>query len=146
LGVFADVPLIVDTSALTRWRQASEQAKENLRLALEREELWTTTVVRLEFLHDAFDRAVFKQRERMFAVYPRDVTLDAADGRVALQAIHDLAVMAPEHSPYRKVKAGDALVAAAAVREGAGVLHFDHDYERLGLVLPTLVQVPVEPF
>lgn len=146
MGVFANVPLIVDTSALTRWRQASEPAKKNLRVALERKELWTTTVVRLEFLHDAFDRAVFEQRTRMFAIYPRDVALHTADGPVAIQAICDLATMTPAQSPYRKVKAGDALVAAAAVREGAGVLHYDHDYERLGLVLPTLVQVPVEPF
>ena len=146
MGVFAKVPLIVDTSALTRWRQASDQTRGKLRLALERQELCTTTVVRLEFLHDAFDRSVFDVRERMFGVYRRDIALDTADGAVALQAMRDLAAYEPPQSPYRKVKAGDALIAAAAVREGVGVLHYDHDYERLGLVFPALVQVAVEPF
>lgn len=145
MGVFANVPLIVDTSALTRWRQASAQTHKRFREALEAGELVTSPVVRLEFLHDAFDRAVFNQRMRLFAVYPREIDLDASDGSKAVQAMYDLAHLEPEKTGYHKVKLADALIAASAVREGVGVLHFDKHFRRLAEVMPNLLQIPIEP-
>ena len=98
----------------------------------------------LEFLHDAYSRAEFDARLQRFSAF-QQVALNSVDGPAAIQAMHDLAHLEPEKTGYHKVKAGDALIAASAVREGCGVLHYDHDYERLAGVMP-LVQVAFVPF
>ena len=140
MGVFADVLLMADTSAICAYRNASVADRAQFGQALKAGELMTHPVVRLEFLHDAFDREVFGVRERMFGVY-EEVPMDAADGPAAVQALHDLAYKEPKMTGYHKVMAGDALIAAAAVRAGVGVLHHDHHFERLAEVMPELVQV-----
>jgi predicted nucleic acid-binding protein len=144
LAVFAEVPLIVDTSALTIWKNTPQLARDRFREAATARELRTSPIVLLEFLHDAFGRAEFDARHQRFSVFPQ-VVLNAADGRTAVQAMYDLAHAEPEKTGYHKVKAPDALIAASAVREGCGVLHYDHDYERLAEVLP-LIQVPFVAF
>jgi predicted nucleic acid-binding protein len=144
VGAFASVPLIVDTSALVRWRQVPDPVRNRFREALQAGELRTHPIVRLEFLHDAYDRRVFEQRLRMFSIY-KEVSLDASDSAAAIKALDDLSHLEPEKTGYHKVKTGDVLMAASAIREGVGVLHFDHDFERLAEVMP-LVEVAIEPF
>jgi predicted nucleic acid-binding protein len=145
LGVFAQVPLIVDTSALTIWRRVPTAVRESFAQAAQAHELRTHPVVLLEFLHDAFDRASFDVRDQRFSALDQ-VTLTEADGATALQAMRDLAHREPIMQGYHKVKAGDALIAASAVRLGMGVLHYDHDFERLAEVMPTLVEIAFAPF
>jgi predicted nucleic acid-binding protein len=144
VGVFANVPLIVDTSALANWKRVPQHVRDDFRRASEAGELRMHPVVRLEFLHDAYRRAEFDVRLKMFRTY-QDVSLAASDGMVATQALYDLAHIEPEKTGYHKVKTGDALIAASAVREGCGVLHYDHDFERLAEVM-TLVEVAFVPF
>jgi predicted nucleic acid-binding protein len=144
LAVFSEVPLIVDTSALAIWKNTPQPARDRFREAAQARELLTSPVVLLEFLHDAFSRTEFVSRLQRFSAF-QPVALNAVDGPAAVQAMHDLAHLEPEKTGYHKVKAGDALIAASAVREGCGVLHYDHDYERLAEVMP-LVQVPFVPF
>ena len=52
-------------------------------------ELRTHPIVRMEFLHDAYRRAEFNVRLRMFRAY-QEVPLAESDGRVAIQALYDL--------------------------------------------------------
>jgi predicted nucleic acid-binding protein len=52
--------------------------------------------------------------------------------RAAIGALRALAEIAPRH---HRVALADALVAAAAQEAGLGVLHYDHDYDRLAEVL-----------
>jgi len=145
VGIFANVPLIVDTSALSIWKRVPQQARDDFRQAFEAGELRTHPIVRLEFLHDAYRRAEFDVRLRMFRAY-EDVPFGEADGDIATQALQDLAHLEPEKTGYHKVKTGDALIVASAVREGCGVLHYDHDFERLAEVMPALVEVAFVPF
>ncbi len=144
VGVFAEVPLIVDTSALGIWKNTPQAVRDQFRDAAQARELLTSPVVLLEFLHDAYGRAEFDVRRQRFAAF-REVPLESADGPVAVQAMDDLAHVEPEKTGWHKVKAGDALIAASAVRDGCGVLHYDRDFEKLAEVLP-LVQVPFVPF
>jgi predicted nucleic acid-binding protein len=144
LGVFAAVPLIVDTSALAIWKNAPQPARDRFRDAAVARELRISPVVLLEFLHDAYNRTEFDVRRHRFAAF-EEVPLDRADGSTAVQALQDLAHIEPEKTGYHKVASPDALIAASAIREGCGVLHYDHDYERLAEVMP-LVQVPFVPF
>jgi predicted nucleic acid-binding protein len=144
VGVFAQVPLIVDTSALGIWKNTPQAARDRFRDAAHASELLTSPVVLLEFLHDALTRVEFDARRARFAAF-REVPLDSVDGPVAVQAMDDLAHIEPEKTGWHKVKAGDALIAASAVRAGCGILHYDHDFEKLAEVMP-LVQVPFVPF
>jgi hypothetical protein len=70
VGVFADVPLIVDTSALAIWRRAPESARQRFAEAARANELRMHPVVRLEFLHDAWDVAAFDTRDARFGALP----------------------------------------------------------------------------
>jgi predicted nucleic acid-binding protein len=144
LGVFAEVPLIVDTSALAIWKNTPQPARDRFRNAALARELRISPVVLLEFLHDAYGRAEFDARHQRFAAFEQ-VPLDHADGSAAIRALYDLAHIEPEKTGYHKVATPDALIAASAVREGCGVLHYDHDYERLAEVMP-LIEVSFVPF
>ncbi len=144
MAVFAELPLIVDTSALGIWKNTPQTARDQFRAAADALELRISPIVILEFLHDAFNRPEFDVRRQRFSAF-QQVALDSTDGPAAIQAMYDLAHLEPEKTGYHKVKAPDALIAASAVRAGCGVLHYDHDYERLAEVMP-LVQVPFVPF
>jgi predicted nucleic acid-binding protein len=145
VGVFANVPLVVDTSALGIWKRVPQQARDQFRAAAEADELLTSPVVRLEFLHDAYNRAEFDARLQRFSAFD-EVLLGDRDGAAAIQALADLSRIEPEKTGYHKVKTGDVLIAVSALRRGAGVLHYDHDFERLAEVLPGFVEVAFVPF
>jgi predicted nucleic acid-binding protein len=143
LGVFANVPLVADTSALTKWHHLPAQVHQRFARAARNGELRISPVVRLEFLHDAFDVNAFDVRDYRLSALS-EIPITPADCAAAIQAMRDLAHRQPIMQGYHKVKAADALIAASASANGCGVLHYDRDFERLAQVLP-LVQVWIAP-
>lgn len=103
-----------------------------------------SSVVKLEFLHDAYDLAAFRVRDHIFSALD-EVPITPADCAAAIQAMRELAHRQPVRQGWHKVKAADALIAASAAANGCGVLHRDHHYERLADVIPGLVQMWIGP-
>ena len=144
MGVFADVPLSVDTSTLCWWKFLPPEVRRKFAQAANAGELRISPVVKLEFLHDAFDVKAFDLRDQRLSALD-EIPVSEDDCRLAVQAMRDLAHRRPLMQGYHKVKAPDAIIAASALANGWGVLHYDKDYERLAEVLPDLVQVRIAP-
>jgi predicted nucleic acid-binding protein len=91
--------------------------------------------VKLEMLHNARNPAEFRQIEDMMdRMLTLRITTTASLAAVA--ALRKLVDMATPGDPWpHRVKAGDALVAAIAAEHGFGVLHYDHDFDRLARAL-----------
>lgn len=121
--------LVVDTSA---WSRAYHPVvREPWRRALLSDRLRLSPVVRLEILLSARDGDSFDAlAERLSAL--RTAPLTSAVIRTAEDSMRTLA---HRSAGAQRVPIVDYLVAAAAQEMGAGVLHYDHDYDRLAEVL-----------
>lgn len=95
-------------------------------------ELVVCPVVTLELLHDARDG---EDVERVAAALTglRQAPLTRSVTDAAISAVRELAGAGAAGS--HRVPVADALIAAAAAERGFGVLHYDHDFDRLAEVL-----------
>jgi predicted nucleic acid-binding protein len=128
-GPWTGLPLLIDKSA---WeRQEHPAVAVPWRAALEADALLSCAVTDYELLFSARDAESFDAIEARLAGFRH---LQMTDGvhRAALRALRDLAHTGPLH---HRVKLPDVLIAACAQEAGAGVIHYDHDFDRLAEVL-----------
>lgn len=119
------VPLVVDTSAWVRQRDAG--VVERWKATLEAGLVAVCPVAALEILASARDEEGFDMLDRALAALPQapvTTTVCAA----ALAAAREL-------RGSRRLPAADYLIAAAAAERGFGVLHLDAHYDTLASVL-----------
>jgi predicted nucleic acid-binding protein len=122
---FATVPLVVDTSAWVRQRNAAVRPRweATLRAGL----IASCPVVALELLAAARHEDEYTALAQAFDALPQaPVTTSVC--RAALGASRDL------HGS-RGLPAADYLIAAAAAERGFGVLHHDRHFDTLATVL-----------
>jgi predicted nucleic acid-binding protein len=122
---FATVPLVVDTSAWVRQRDAAVRPRweATLRAGL----LASCPVVALELLAAARDEHEFSALATALDGLPQaPVTTSAC--RAALTASREL-------RGSRRLPAADYLIAASAAERGFGVLHQDRHFDTLATVL-----------
>lgn len=124
-GVF-----IADKSAWMRARHPSIQAEWNQ--ALENDQIATCAIVRLELLWSTRNAEQYAEWDSTLSAL-RQIRITQGVCNAALTAMRELAEAAPLH---HRIPLPDYLIAAAAQENGAvGVLHYDHDFERLHRVL-----------
>lgn len=127
---WAGGPWVADTSA---WARAREPRVARRWIEAARAgDLVGCPIITLELLHDARDR---EEVERVAAALAElrqaPVTRSVTDAAVG--AVRELARTGPAGT--HRVPTADALIAAAAAERGFGVLHYDHDFDRLAQVL-----------
>jgi predicted nucleic acid-binding protein len=127
---WAGGPWVVDTSA---WARAQEPAIAQRWITAARAgELVACPIITLELLHDARNRdEVEGVSAALSALRQAPVTRTVTDA--AIGAVRALAAAGADGN--HRVPTADALVAAAAAERGFGVLHYDHDFDRLAQVL-----------
>lgn len=91
----------------------------------------TCAIVTLERLYSARDVREFAQVE-LSESQTRPIPLTRSIVQAAIGALRDLS---EESDGYHRVKATDALIAAAAQEAGADVVHYDRHFDRLSEVL-----------
>lgn len=125
-GAFgARVPLVIDTSAWNRQREAAVSG--DWEAAVEREQLVSCPIAALEILYRAQDGQEFTAVDRtLSALLQAPVTATVC--RAALGAAREL-------RGSRRLPANDYLIAAAAAECGFGVLHADRHFDLLATVL-----------
>jgi predicted nucleic acid-binding protein len=123
-------PWVADTSA---WARASApEVAASWEAAAEAGDLVSCPVVTLELLFDARDRSeVERVAVALAALKQAPVTRSVTEAAIA--TIRQLAAEGSAGS--HRVRVPDALIAAAAAERGFGVLHYDHDFDRLATVL-----------
>lgn len=120
---------IADKSA---WQRVHHPAvADEWRQAVVREQIATTPIVKIELLYSTRNAEDFDELARELAAL-RDIPLTRSVTDAALAAMRELAYRQPL---YHRVMPSDLLIAAAAQDAGAGVLHYDHHYDRLAEVL-----------
>jgi predicted nucleic acid-binding protein len=119
------VPLVVDTSAWVRQRDADVVGrwKATLRAGL----IAICPLAALEILASARDEDAFAALDRALAALPQ-APVTASVCAAALGAAREL-------RGSRRLPAADYLIAAAAAERGFGVLHLDAHYDTLSSVL-----------
>lgn len=119
------VPLVVDTSAWVRQRDAAVVGrwKATLTAGL----VAVCPVAALEILAGARDEDVFAALDRALGALPQ-APVTASVCAAALGASREL-------RGSRRLPAADYLIAAAAAERGFGVLHMDSHYDTLAPVL-----------
>lgn len=122
---FASVPLVVDTSAWVRQRDAS--VRPRWEATLEAGLIACCPVVALELLAAARDENEFTALAGALDALPQ-APVTASACRAALAASREL------HGS-RRLPAVDYLIAAAAAERGFGVLHQDRHFDTLAQVL-----------
>ena len=116
---------LADTSVWTnRHRDAAVAADFEDRL--ERGEIATCDMVRMELLWTTRDAAEFARRRAALASLP-DCPIDTLVWTRALDVFERLAADGPLH--HRRIKQPDLLIAAAAEAAGVPVCHYDADFE-----------------
>ncbi|MHB1928959.1 MAG: PIN domain-containing protein [Acidimicrobiales bacterium] len=123
-------PWVADTSA---WARAREPEIAPRWIATARAgELVACPVITLELLHDSRTRDEVKDvAAALAALLQAPITRSVTDA--AIGAVRDLANRGADGN--HRVPTADALIAAAAAERGFGVLHYDHDFDRLAEVL-----------
>lgn len=118
---------LLDTSVWARMRDGRIVGRDAERILsrLERGELASTEPLLLEMRYSARDGGEFALLAEELGALPL-LELDHAAVEGALQA---QAQLAANRRISRRVKPVDLLVAAVADRHGAGVLHYDGDYD-----------------
>jgi predicted nucleic acid-binding protein len=119
-GVF-----IADKSAWARADRTS--VREEWSQALLSGQIVTCDINRLELLYSARTAQEFAQMEEEFAAL-RNIATTHGIYEAAIEALRTLATVSDGH---HRVKPPDALLAASAQEAGIGVLHYDHDFDRL---------------
>jgi predicted nucleic acid-binding protein len=121
---------IADTSA---WLHASYPSiRDQWTEALVQRQIATCPVVVLEVLYSTRDADEFDRWSAGLAEL-RDVPITRSVTHAAKQAFRSLAHTGARQ--HRSVGVGDLLIAACAQDVGIGVLHYDHDFDRLAEVM-----------
>jgi predicted nucleic acid-binding protein len=140
---FGIVPLIADTCVWSKLGRAPDDLADDFEAAGDEGLILSSPIVRMEWLHDAFDGDEFDERDEMFSrLRELPVTEQVCDAAVG--ALRDL--RATGLPGYWKVGLADALIAATAQDGGVNVLSGNkQDFERLSEVLNfDWVDFPVE--
>ena len=126
---WAGGPWVADTSA---WARAREPEIAQRWIATARAgELVACPIVTLELLYGARNRDEAENvATALAALRQAPVTRSVTDA--AIRAVRDLASAGADGN--HRVPTADALIAAAAAQRGFGVLHYDHDFDRLAEV------------
>lgn len=119
------VPLVVDTSAWARQREA--QVAGRWEATIEAELFVSCPVAALEILATARDEREFDALQRGLAALAQAPVTETVC-RAALSVSREL-------QARRRLPAADYLIAAAAAERGFGVLHEDHHFDLLATVL-----------
>jgi predicted nucleic acid-binding protein len=123
-GVF-----IADKSVWARNNQAA--IREEWMRAVQNGQIATCRINTLELLYSARTAAEFTTLEEELAALRQVQTTDTVC-RAAIAALRELAGTS---DGYHRVKLPDALLAAAAQEAAIGVLHYNHDFDKLREVL-----------
>ncbi len=126
---FGGALLLADTSAWMRARHPTVSSAWSR--ALLDGQLVTSPLVELELSHTARDVGELAALERALGRLRR-LRLDDSTARAALAATRELAAIQPA---YQRLPTADYLIAAAAERAGAAVLHYDRHFDRLAEVM-----------
>ncbi len=119
------IPLVVDTSAWVRQRDAAFSGRWNA--TLDAELLAVCPVAALEMLATARDERGFDALDRALSTLPQ-APVTASVCAAALGAAREL-------RGSRRLPASDYLIAAAAAERGFGVLHLDAHFDTLASAL-----------
>jgi predicted nucleic acid-binding protein len=127
---WTDGPWVADTSA---WARASDpEVATAWKQAAREDALIGCPIVTLELLFDAADEdRVERTAIALSAMRQAPITRTVTDA--AIWAMRELA--AQGSAGAHRVRVPDALIAAAAAERGFGVLHYDHQFDRLAQVL-----------
>lgn len=115
--------LLLDNSAWAR--HAHPEVRESFAVAMESAELRVCLPFLLEAGYSARSGADHADIVGRLALLPR-VEITGAIERLALSAQGELARVG-----HHRIPPTDVLIAACAQESGAGVLHYDHDYDLL---------------
>lgn len=126
---WGSLPLVVDTSAWARAGHPDVRERWHEGLASRRFRL--SPVARLEILMHARDGAELDELAQLISW----VHLAPLDGSVARAAEVAMRTLAQKSAGAHRIPVVDYFVAAAAEAIGGGVLHYDHDYDRLAEVM-----------
>lgn len=128
-GPFGGGLMLADSSA---WVHAGHpDVVDHWSAALRGGQVVTSPVVELELAYTARDADELDAIERALS-RSRRLRLDDSTARGALAAMRELARRQPR---YQRMPAADYLIAAAAERAGADVLHYDRHFDRLAEVM-----------
>lgn len=128
-GASLDRRYLIDASAAAR--AARPQVREWWSAGLRAGRLLTTPPLIAELLYGARNRRDFDALERELAALPPA----RFPGSLWVVARGATRALAAKQSGYHRVSIADALIAAAAQENAAGVLHYDRHYDRLAEVL-----------
>jgi predicted nucleic acid-binding protein len=121
---------IADASA---WQRASHPAvRAEWARALRRQQIATCPIVKLDLLYSAASGRDYDRLDRFLGAL-RDIPITRSVTNAALSAQRRLAQRRPP--AHRGIKRPDLLIAAAAEDGAVGVLHYDHDFDRMAEVL-----------
>jgi predicted nucleic acid-binding protein len=114
------------------WARADrDPVREEWERALRNGQIATCSITVLELLYSARNRAEFDELEAELATLENiPVTEDTL--RIVTAAMRELA---DRSAGYHRIPIPDYIVAACAEGAGIGVLHYDHDFDRLQEVL-----------
>jgi predicted nucleic acid-binding protein len=128
-AAFGGTTFLADTSA---WARAGHPAVSGpWRTALRNNQIAVCAPIVLELLFAARDHEdVLARQDNLAALRAVPVTVSVQSAAVG--ALIELSARGPGH---HRVPLPDLLVAATAQESGLGVLHYDHDFDRLAQVL-----------
>lgn len=123
---------LADTSAWVWSRRANEvELRRRFDTALVDGEIATCDLVRLELLYSARSAHDFEAISDELSAL-RDCPIGKEQWQRALWIYEQLSRQGGAHQ--RQVKHADLLIAAAAEAAGAGLLHYDEDFDRIARV------------
>lgn len=130
---FGSIGLIADTCVWAKLHRAPAALVQDFYEAGRAGLILGSTIVRMEFLHGAFNGAEFDERDALFSRL-RELPITREVSETAIGALRDLRETGLPG--YWKVGLGDALIAASAACASVNVLSGNRrDFEKLAKVL-----------
>jgi predicted nucleic acid-binding protein len=130
---FGEIPLIADTSVWAKLRYAPRDLVDDFGAAARAGLILGSTIVSLEFLHDAKSGAAFDIRDAAFSAL-RTLPVTRAVSEAAMSGLRDLRAAGADG--YHRVGLADALIAATAQENSVNVLHDNPpDFDKLAEVM-----------
>jgi predicted nucleic acid-binding protein len=139
------VLLVADTSVWIEMRKRSTRgdAKQRFQIALRRDQIVSSPIVRLELYKGARSKAELAELDDRIAV-AEELPMSPGIASVAVQAVRELATEGA--SGFHQLPVCDVLIAATARAHNLGVLTVDwNDYPKLAEVLRIPLYHPLDP-